>query len=156
METHSTTLLAVDLGLRSGLAQYGTDGRLIRYRSTHFGSLKTLKKAVPGIFKSLGPVTHVVVEGDRNLADIWKKSSLYCGAHFQTVSAEKWRRELLIPRKQVNRKRAKDEADRLARKIIGWSGLKRPVSLRHDAAEAILIGLWAVLELNWLADNPLK
>ena len=29
------------------------------YRSTHFGSVKSLKKGVPGIFKSLGHVEHV-------------------------------------------------------------------------------------------------
>ena len=72
------------------------------------------------------------------------------------VSPEQWRSLLLLPRKQKNRKVAKDEADVLARQIIAWSGLKRPTSLRHDAAEAILIGLWAVLELGWLQDNPMK
>ena len=63
--------------------------------------------------------------------------------------------QLLLPRKQLNRKVAKDEADILARKMIAWSGLKRPTSLRHDAAEAILIGLWGVLELGWLDENPM-
>ena len=150
------TLLAVDLGLRAGLAQYTIDGQLLRYRSTHFGSLQRLKKGVPGIFKSLGPIQHVVAEGDRNLGEIWQKWAHQHGAQFRIVSAEKWRSQLLIPRKQLNRKVAKDEADVLARKIIAWSGLKRPTSLRHDAAEAILIGLWAVLELGWLKNNPLE
>ena len=38
--------------------------------------------------------------------------------------------------------------------MIEWSGAPRPTSLRHDAAEAILIGLWAALEAGWLADVP--
>lgn len=146
------TLLAVDLGLKSGIAQYGADGRLLKYRSTNFGSLSRLRKAVPGILKSLGPVSHVVVEGDRALGEIWQKSA---GNRFQWVSPEQWRGRLLLSRKQRSGKAAKDEADVLARKIIVWSGLKRPTSLRHDAAEAILIGLWAVLEFGWLPENPL-
>ena len=32
-------------------------------------------------------------------------------------------------------------------------GAAHPTSLRHDAAEAILIGLWGVLEVGWL-DEP--
>ena len=156
VKSDNQILLAVDLGLRSGLAQYGVGGQLLSYRSTHFGSLQRLKKGVPGIFKSIGPVQHVVAEGDRYLGEIWQKWAHQYGAQFHLVSAEKWRSQLLIPRKQLNRKVAKDEADVLARKIIVWSGLKRPTSLRHDAAEAILIGLWAVLDLGWLKNNPLK
>ncbi|MEE2787882.1 MAG: hypothetical protein VX589_11130 [Myxococcota bacterium] len=149
-------LLAVDLGLRSGLAQYGADGHLLSYRSTHFGSLQRLKKGVPNILKSISDVQHVVVEGDRQLGEIWHKWARHRCAQFHVVSAETWRNKLLLPRKQVNRKAAKDEAGVLARKVIAWSGLNRPTSLRHDAAEAILIGLWAVLEFGWLDDHPLK
>jgi hypothetical protein len=38
--------------------------------------------------------------------------------------------------------------------VIEWSGITRPTSLRHDAAEAILIGLWGVLEAGWLPALP--
>lgn len=150
------TLLAVDLGLRSGLAQYRADGRLVMYRSTHFGTLPRLKKGVPGIFRSLAPIGHVVVEGDRFLGEVWQKSARNVGATFRHVRPEEWRMELLLPRKQRSGKAAKNEADVLARKVIEWSDLKRPTSLRHDAAEAILIGLWAVLELEWLSESPLS
>jgi hypothetical protein len=156
VDTPTATLLAVDLGLRSGLAQYGADGRLLMYRSTHFGSQQRLKKGVPGIFKALGPISHIVVEGDRYLGEVWQKSARNRGAQFQSVRPEQWRQLLLLPRKQRSGKAAKNEADSLARQVISWSGLKRPTSLRHDAAEAILIGLWAVLEFSWLPENPLS
>jgi hypothetical protein len=42
----------------------------------------------------------------------------------------------------------------LARRVIAWSNATRPTSLRHDAADAILIGLWSVLELGWLETLP--
>jgi hypothetical protein len=45
---------------------------------------------------------------------------------------------------------AKRTAAEVARRIIEWSGAPRPTSLRHDAAEAILIGLWGAIVLGWL------
>ncbi len=41
------TLLAVDLGVRTGLALYGGDGRLLRYRSQNFGSAARLRQSPP-------------------------------------------------------------------------------------------------------------
>jgi hypothetical protein len=49
---------------------------------------------------------------------------------------------------------AKSTADDMARRVIEWCGAARPTSLRHDAAEAILIGLWGVLEAGWLDRVP--
>lgn len=40
------SLLAVDLGLRTGLALYGADGRLRWYRSQNYGSAERLRRAV--------------------------------------------------------------------------------------------------------------
>ena len=42
----------------------------------------------------------------------------------------------------------------LARRVIEWSNAPRPTSLRHDAAEAILIGLWGVLQAGQLPRLP--
>ena len=49
---------------------------------------------------------------------------------------------------------AKQSADTLARRIIDWSGAPRPKALRHDAAEAIALGLWGVLDAGWLDELP--
>ena len=45
-------------------------------------------------------------------------------------------------------------AGELARKVIAWAEASRPTSLRHDAAEAIMIGLWGLLRMGWLAELP--
>ena len=58
------------------------------------------------------------------------------------------------PKDRRGRDRSKLTTDVLARRIIEWSGAPRPTSLRHDAAEAILIGLWGVLEAGWLEQLP--
>ncbi|MFP2934398.1 hypothetical protein ACLESO_56645, partial [Pyxidicoccus sp. 3LG] len=35
-------------------------------------------------------------------------------------------------------------------------GAAKPTSLRHDAAEAVLLGLWGVLEVGWLDRVPVE
>ena len=153
--SEAATLLAVDLGLRAGLAEYDSRGRLLRYRSTNFGSFSRLRRGVGGVVAPLEHLDWVVVEGDRRLGEVWEGAASYRGAQFDWVSPEQWRKQLLLPRKQRSGVAAKKEAEVLAKRVIQWSGLKGPTSLRHDAAEAILIGLWAVLALGWLTKSPL-
>lgn len=146
-------LLAVDLGLRAGLALYGRGGRLVWYRSTNFGKLDRLRRGVYGVMQRAGTLDCVVIEGGGNLAAVWRREARRRGVSVLQIDAATWRRKLLLPR---NQGRAKYHADHLARQVIEWSNIKRPTSLRHDAAEAILIGLWGVLELGWLAENPVR
>lgn len=80
-------LLAVDVGVRTGIALYGGDGRLRWYRSHNLGSANRLKRALPTLIGDGTGVTHAT-------------------------------------------------------------------SLRHDAAEAILVGLWGALDLGWLTAIP--
>jgi hypothetical protein len=135
------TLLAVDLGLRSGLALYRCDGRLLWYRSTNFGSTRRLKKALGGILDPLENLHAVILEGGGQLAEIWTRECARRGLSCTTIAAETWRRQLLIPRQQQNAAQAKQSAGELARQVIDALAVKRPTSLRHDASEAILVGL---------------
>ena len=153
--SEASTLMAVDLGLRAGVALYDSRGRLLSYRSTNFGSMSRLRKGVTGVIKPQADLAWVVVEGDRKMGEVWEGAALHRGAGFDWVSPEQWRKTLLIPRKRRSGVQAKAEAEVLAKKVIRWSELKGPTSLRHDAAEAILIGLWAVLTLGWLKRSPL-
>lgn len=147
-------LLAVDLGLKTGLALYGEDGRLQWYRSQNFGTTARLKRGVYGLLRDLPDLAWIVLEGGGNLAVIWEKEALRRGLKVLKISALEWRRRLLYDREQRSGAEAKQHADDLARRVIDWSGAARPTSLRHDAAEAILAGLWGVLEVGWLADVP--
>lgn len=147
-------LLAIDLGLRTGLALFGEDGRLRWYRSTNFGNRDRLKRGVQSVLNEVYDLAWLVAEGDRKLFEHWSREALRRGAEVRLVSAEIWRPRLLYAREQRHSRDAKGAADVLARQVIQWSGAPRPTSLRHDAAEAILIGLWAVLEIGWLAALP--
>jgi hypothetical protein len=94
------------------------------------------------------------LEGGGPLADIWRREASRRQIPVRQISAEAWRRQFLYAREQRHGMQAKEHATVLAQRIITWSGARRPTSLRDDAAEAILIGLWGVLELGWLAAVP--
>jgi hypothetical protein len=147
-------LLAVDLGLRTGLAMYGPDARLVGYRSQHYATRTSLRRGVHGLLDASPDVSHLVLEGGGPIADIWVREAQRRGILVRQIGAEDWRGKFFVPREQRGRDRSKLTADVLARRIIEWSGAPRPTSLRHDAAEAVLIGLWGVLEVGWLERVP--
>lgn len=148
------TLLAVDLGLRTGFALYSADGRLISYRSQNYGSVPRLRRGAAGVLNELPALTALVLEGGGTIAEVWQFEATRRQLPTYVIGAEVWRQRLLYAREQRSGTQAKAFADDLARRIIGWSGAPKPTSLRHDAAEAILIGFWGVLELGWLASVP--
>ena len=137
-------LLAVDGGLRTGLALFARDGSLLWYRSHHLANRAHLKRAVRQILGDLPGLQWLAVEGGGTLAEIWLKEAERRGIAAQRVHAEQWRAALLLPRQQRTGRHAKQVADELAREIIAKSGAGLPTSLRHDAAEAILVGWWAL------------
>lgn len=148
------SLLAVDLGLRTGLALYWQSGKLLWYRSKNFGSRDRLRRGANGVLAEISDLGWLVLEGDRALAEIWEGEAKGRNVSVRRVSAEEWRHKLLYPREQSSGPKAKQSADEMARKIIEWSEAPRPTSLRHDAAEAIVIGLWGVLHVGWLKRIP--
>ncbi|MEO0814791.1 MAG: hypothetical protein AAFY60_18150, partial [Myxococcota bacterium] len=113
--TSRSGTLAVDLGLRCGLAFFESDGTLLWFRSHHFANVSALKRAVHGIIREAMPTT-VVVEGDSRLAAIWEKSALKLGASLVHPSPERWRGDVLLPREQLNASSAKAAARNLAQK----------------------------------------
>jgi hypothetical protein len=146
-------LLAIDLGLRCGWAAFAEDGRLIAYGSRHFGSRATLRKAVPQILDGYPTLALLVVEGGGDLFVPWEKEALRRSIPVKQVSGEEWRKTILLPWQRRTGKDAKAAADGVAREVIERSGAKRPTSLRHDAAEAILVGAWAATSLRPPTDD---
>lgn len=149
-----STLLAVDLGVRTGVAVYGGNGRLISYSSRNFGNVARLRRGAAALLEQLDDPTAIVIEGGGRTADVWEREAARRGIPLYRISAEKWRERLILPRERRDGRHAKEAAGRLARRVIEWSGAPRPTALRHDAAEAVLIGLWGVLELGWLETLP--
>ena len=148
------SLLAVDLGLKTGLALFADDGKLIWYRSHNFGTTERLRRAVPGILGPIAGLSALVIEGGGNLATVWEKEAERRGIGITRISAEEWRQTFLHAREQRSGIDAKKHAGDVARKVIDWAQASRPTSLRHDAAEAIMIGLWGLIHLGWLDALP--
>jgi len=98
--------------------------------------------------------TFVVMEGDKDLGAIWSRAAQRMGVEVISVAPRTWREVILLPRERRSGQDAKAAADGAARAIIEWSGAPKPTSLRHDAAEAILIGLWGVYEVGWIDEFP--
>jgi hypothetical protein len=147
-------LLAVDLGLRTGLALFGQDGRLVWYRSQHYGTRTSLRRGAHGLLETLPGLARMVLEGGGPIAAIWVREALRRRVAVRQISAEDWRARLFDPTAQRGRARSKESALAMARRVIEWSEAAKPTSLRHDAAEAILIGLWGVLDAGWLQRVP--
>lgn len=147
-------ILAVDLGLKTGLALYGEDAKLRWYRSKNFGTTTRLKRAVYGLLNEIPDVAMIVIEGSGNIAEIWEHEAARRGIPVCRITAENWRERLLYPRERRSGAMAKDIATGLAERVIACSGLRRHTAPRHDAAEAILIGLWGVMEQGWIDRLP--
>jgi hypothetical protein len=140
--------------VRTGLALYGDDGRLRWYRSQNFGSAARLRRGASSLLDSIPDAEWLVLEGGGPLAELWEREAARRQLSARRIDAAEWRQLLLHPREQRTGVQAKQHADELARRVIQWSGAPRPTSLRHDAAEAILIGLWGVLTVGWLERLP--
>ena len=147
-------LLSVDLGIRTGFALYDYECRLHWYRSQNFGNKSRLKKNAFNMLKDIEGLAWLIVEGGGDLAEVWRREAERREVAVMEVSAETWRRVFLYPREQKKGNIAKHSAEERAREVIEWLGLSRPTSLRHDAAEAILIGLWGMKKVGWLEDIP--
>jgi hypothetical protein len=147
-------LLAVDLGVKTGLALYEHPGRLVWYRSQNLGQVSRLRRAAHQLLREIDDLEWVVMEGGGPLADLWSHEAAKLGIGTHRTHAEQWRQRLMLPRDQRSGAQAKRNADELARRVIDWSAAAKPTSLRHDAAEAILVGLWGLLQVGWLDDLP--
>jgi hypothetical protein len=148
------SLLAVDLGVRTGLAAWGADGRLRWYRSQNFGDAARLRRAIPGLLATEPDLAWLVIEGGGPLVGAWVREGERRRLTVRVTSAEEWRALFLLPREHGPTAQVKAVADRLARRVIAWADGPRPTSLRHDAAEAVLVGLWGVLVAGWLDRLP--
>lgn len=125
------------------------------YHAQHYGNRDQLKRAVWGIMSGGdAPLEVLIMEGDRGLGALFAKLGHKWGVEVVFTDAHVWRPSLMDPKRRRSGEDAKAYADRLARAVITASGAPEPTALRHDAAEAILVGLWGVLARDWLDATP--
>lgn len=147
-------LLAVDAGLHTGLALYNCSSRLLWYRSHHLADQQKLKRLIAALLRSAPQPTHIYLEGGGPLAELWQREALRLGRVFVQLQASTWREQLFYARQHPSGRVAKQQALQMATSVIDHLGHKKPTGLRHDTAEAILIGLYGLLDLGWLEHWP--
>ena len=145
-------LLAIDAGLRTGLATFDRAGRLVAYRSQHLANRTALRRALPHLIPP--SIEVLAVEGGGPVALVWTREAERRGLVCLSVHAHVWREALLLPRDQRPGAAHKVVSIRMARKVIAGSPAPAPTSLTDDAAEAILLGVWATHHLGWRASLP--
>ena len=84
-------LLAIDIGVKTGLALYRHDGRLLWYRSQNFGTAQRLRRGVRSVLDALPHLAWLVLEGGGPLADIWRREATRRHIPVRQISAEAWR-----------------------------------------------------------------
>lgn len=149
-----SALLAVDAGLRTGLALFDRSGQLKWCRSHNLGTPVRLKKAAARILFELPDLEYLVVEGGGQLAEIWEHAAERRDVTAMRIQADEWRPEFLLPRERTSGTKAKQAACALVVRIMDQEAWSTPTKPDHDASEAVLIGLWALAKLGWR--EPLK
>ena len=153
-ENKGEHLLAVDAGLRTGLALYARNGMLCWYRSHHLADQQKLKRLIAKLLRSPPLPTHIYLEGGGPVAELWQREARKLGRMFVQLHADQWRGQLFYARQHPSGRVAKQQALDMATRVIHLLGQKKPTGLRHDTAEAILVGLYGLLDLGWLDRWP--
>ena len=151
-------LFSLDLGLRFGWALYTQELDLIAYGSRHCGSVAQFKALAYSSIKRLPHDSHVYVEGGGPLLKYWRNPAEKRSLYFRSVHAEQWRSDTLPITHQYHVRGTvmKAEAIKRARPLILAQSGKRAKTLRHDAAEAILMGWWALYQIEWCSEARFK
>lgn len=145
------TLLAVDLGVKTGYAQYSEEGKIMRYQSHNFGNAQRLKRGVYGILKSCENLQFLYLEGGGKLEKYWIKEAKKLGVKVIQLHAHDWRNEIYPAIKHSDKtKQAKVFAEKKALEILQRQGAPTPSSLTHDVAEAIIIGYYGCKQQGWI------
>eukprot|EP00977_Amphora_coffeiformis_P010427 scaffold2438_cov167-Amphora_coffeaeformis.AAC.3 len=157
-------LVAVDLGLRTGLALYSDDGRLLEYEQAVFETADELKAnclqlmadweaKYQGRDEKSCHITHVAVEGaDASLRHVWRnivEDHLHC--ELLLVKPEEWRADLLLSKEKASGEAAKEASRLIARQLVAdYGGRLHAGKFSTDVAESILLGYHVSRRLEWI------
>jgi Icc-related predicted phosphoesterase len=162
-------LLAVDLGLRSGVSLFNNRGELVRYEQFHF-ERETLQETAQQLVQeweedvnkdmdSSDPrpwrVTHLAIEGgDPAFRDAWSEATEDVSLLY--VSPEEWRGGLLLDKEKTSGKDSKAAARLIARQVVTDFGVMslHDGKFKTDVAEAVVLGLYVARKLGWITREP--
>jgi hypothetical protein len=151
-------LLAVDLGLRFAWSLYTLEGQLLNYSSHHCPNYASLKRFAYLMLKRLPHSSYLYIEGGGALLKAWQKPALKSFHDCIQVHARQWRVDVLKVSNidSLSGHEAKNKAIEQASKVIKYASGKGHHTLRHDSAEAILLGWWGLWTLGYVSDQKFQ
>jgi len=135
-------LLAVDGGLRAGVAMFDRHGTPLWCRSFHYATIGSMRRAARALFFRHAQLEHLLVEGGGAAGGAWQREGAHAGLQVHAIGAEAWRRALLPAHAVRSGKDSKQAAVAMASALFRRHGkaLVRPPA--HDAAEAVMAGVY--------------
>jgi len=169
-EHDNELLMAVDLGLKSGVALYNKNGELLRYEQLLFkkDSLdEEIKKIIQGWESEIQSstitaqnadkpcVTKIAVEGgDVEILRAWDSAAM--DVSVTRISPEEWRFHLLSPKERLSGATSKAAARLIARQVVDdFSSMKHEGKFKTDVAEAVVLGFYVCQKLGWISRDPI-
>lgn len=154
-------LMAIDLGLNTGISLFSHDGRLLKYTQHSSASPEALRDDMSALMNdwetwannqaSNQTITRVAVEGaDVVLRNIWR--DLADDKFLLFVKPEQWRSELLIDKEKTSRTNLKSAARAIAKQIIADYGTDGPHQgkIQTDVADSVCTGFYVARRLGWI------
>lgn len=139
-------VLSVDLGVKTGLAIFTPEGRLLWYGSRNYGSKNSLRNDIPRLLQQYSPLRRLVMEGGGALYEVWDKEAQRRQIPVTAFHANYWREMLFGSDYLMHTNKAKDKAVEMAERVIDRLGVHKFSAPVHHAAEAILAGLCFLYE----------
>ena len=174
-------LLAIDLGLCSGISLFSADGLLLRYEQFKFSDQTELFEVAPRLLKKWemdfarvnlghgsspqnksGKIAYVAIEGgDVPLWDAWKSAVVAMRPNgssppqLLSISPREWRSELLSKKERQSGFASKEASRLIARQVVEDYGIMgaHSGSFSTDVAESVLVGLHVARRLGWIRRN---
>lgn len=159
-------LVAVDLGLRTGVSLFNNQGELLRYEQFQFESEERLHDAAVQILDKWGTeasnsthlwsITRIAIEGGSPLlVGSWVRAANGERVILQ-VKPDEWRADLLTSKEKIDGESAKAASRLIARQVVADYGVMGPHvgKFQTDTAESILLGLHVSRRLGWISRNP--
>jgi hypothetical protein len=154
-------LMAVDLGLKSGVSLFNSNGQLIRYEQFLFDR-GTLEETIPRMIQEWESeagedwsVTHLAIEGgDTALLNMWERATPNLST--LRVRPEEWRAEMLTKKESQDGASAKAASRLIARQVVEDFGImdQHEGKFHTDVAEAVLLGMHVARRLGWIEREP--
>ncbi|GAX26125.1 hypothetical protein FisN_24Hh002 [Fistulifera solaris] len=165
-------LLAVDLGLRTGLSLFNDEGKLLRFDNFQFESPEQLLRAAKSVLSTWEEdvketddrgrrwkISKIAIEGgDPPLRDAWHEAA-DGRCSILHVRPEEWRADLLLTKEKMDGEKAKSASRLIARQIVSdYGDFNFDGKFQTDMAESILLGLHVARRLGWISprDPPVR